>query len=46
MIPAMVGLEIALEHAVKLEALARGHPEGAVRVPVGDPLEREILLGR
>ena len=40
------GLEVALEHAVELEALAGGHPEGAVGVVVGEPLEPEVLLGR
>ena len=38
------GLEVALEHAVELEALAGGDAEGAVGVLVGDPLEREVLL--
>ena len=36
-------LEISLEHAVELEALAGGDAEGAVRVTVGDRLEGEVL---
>ena len=44
LMPAMVGLEVALEHAVELESLAGGDPERAVGVLVGEPLEREILL--
>ena len=38
LMPAMVGLEVALEHAVELEALPGGDPEGAVGVLVGDLL--------
>ena len=38
------GLQIALEHAMKLEALARGHPQSAVGMPVGDLLQGEVLL--
>ena len=38
------GLELALDHAVELEALAGRDPQRAVAVRVGDPLEREVLL--
>ena len=39
------GLEVALEHAVELEALPGGDPQRAVAVLVGQSLEREVLLG-
>ena len=38
-------LEVALEHAVELEALPGGHPQGAVGPAVGHLLEREVLVG-
>ena len=38
------GLEITLQHAVELEALPGRHPQGAVAVLVGDPLQAEVLL--
>ena len=44
LMPAMVGLEVALEHAVKLEALPGRDAQRAVGVLVGEPLEREVLL--
>ena len=39
-------LEVALEHAVELEALAGGDAERAVGVLVGESLELEVLLAR